>query len=95
MLGTAQIVYEIDGTDLNNYERTKDYQKGKVNPFASAGTSEQSGGTTATNPEPSSQTNPTSPSSQNDNTNNVDTNNDNNTNNSNSDGSYLPHTGTK
>lgn len=30
----TKIVYEIDGTDLNNYEKTKDYQKGKVNPFS-------------------------------------------------------------
>lgn len=27
------IVYEINDTDLNLYERTKDYDKGKVNPF--------------------------------------------------------------
>ena len=31
---TTQIVYEIDGTDLKNYEKSKDYQKGKVNPFS-------------------------------------------------------------
>lgn len=30
----TQIVYEIDGTDLKNYEKSKDYQKGKVNPFS-------------------------------------------------------------
>lgn len=30
----TQIVYEIDGTDLQNYEKSKDYQKGKVNPFS-------------------------------------------------------------
>lgn len=29
-----QIVYEIDGTDLKKYEKSKDYQKGKVNPFS-------------------------------------------------------------
>lgn len=29
-----QIVYEIDGKDLKNYEKSKDYQKGKVNPFS-------------------------------------------------------------
>ena len=27
------IVYEINGSDLNLYEKTKDYDKGKVNPF--------------------------------------------------------------
>ena len=30
----AQIVYEIDGQDLKNAEKSKDYQKGKVNPFS-------------------------------------------------------------
>ena len=30
----TQIVYEIDGTDLKNYEKTNEYQKGKVNPFS-------------------------------------------------------------
>lgn len=30
----TKIVYEIDGTDLNNYEKSKEYQKGKVNPFS-------------------------------------------------------------
>lgn len=29
-----EIVYEIDGTDLKKYEKSKDYQKGKVNPFS-------------------------------------------------------------
>lgn len=29
-----QIVYEIDGKDLKNAEKSKDYQKGKVNPFS-------------------------------------------------------------
>lgn len=31
---TPKMVYEIDGTDLKNYEKAKDYQKGKVNPFS-------------------------------------------------------------
>lgn len=30
----SSMVYEIDGTDLKNYEKAKDYQKGKVNPFS-------------------------------------------------------------
>lgn len=29
-----QIVYEVDGKDLKNAEKSKDYQKGKVNPFS-------------------------------------------------------------
>lgn len=48
----TQIVYEIDGTDLKNYEKTNDYQKGKVNPFAQDTTNVQnttSNGTTTSN----------------------------------------------
>lgn len=33
--------YQLDSTDISNYEKTKDYNKGKVNPFA-----EYSSGTT-------------------------------------------------
>ncbi len=37
----SQIImtYEIDATDLNNYERINDYQPGKANPFSSYVTS--------------------------------------------------------
>ena len=28
------VTYQIDEKDLNNYEKEKDYQKGKINPFA-------------------------------------------------------------
>lgn len=78
----TQIVYEIDGTDLKNYEKTKDYQKGKVNPFGqdttgSEGTGE---GNTTTNDNSNKNTNSTT---------------NNNTKNSNSVGNYLPNTGTK
>ncbi len=82
---STQIVYEIDGTDLKNYEKTKDYQKGKVNPF------EQS----------SSESNANNSNSNNNTTNNNLNNNTNNssinttTNNSNSVGNYLPNTGIK
>lgn len=33
----SQIImtYEVDSTDLNNYERINDYQPGKANPFSS------------------------------------------------------------
>lgn len=30
----TQIVYEINGNDLKKDEKSKDYQKGKVNPFS-------------------------------------------------------------
>lgn len=45
----AQIVYEIDGTDLKKYEKSKDYQKGKVNPFAQESTGEASNNNTNSN----------------------------------------------
>ena len=32
-LQSNPIVYEINNSDLNIYEKTKDYKKGKVNPF--------------------------------------------------------------
>ena len=37
----SQIImtYEVDSTDLNNYERINDYQPGKANPFSSYETS--------------------------------------------------------
>ena len=44
----SQIImtYEVDSTDLNNYERINDYQPGKANPFSSY---ETSGENTTTN----------------------------------------------
>lgn len=44
----SQIImtYEVDSTDLNNYERINDYQPGKANPFSSY---EASGENTTTN----------------------------------------------
>ena len=86
--GSTQIVYEIDGTDLKNYEKTKDYQKGKANPFEQATTSST---TNETNTNKSSNT-----VNAND-TNSTDTTNTTNTtaSNSNSVGNYLPSTGIK
>ena len=77
---TKEIIYEIDGTDLKNYEKSKDYVKGKVNPFSQevvnkANTINTSNGTT---PSTSNNSNTSS-----------------NDNNSNSVGNYLPNTGTK
>ena len=40
------MTYEVDSTDLNNFERINDYQPGKANPFSSY---ETSGGNTTTN----------------------------------------------
>ena len=35
------LTYELDQTDLNNYQRIKDYKPGKTNPFSSYGTETQ------------------------------------------------------
>lgn len=81
----APIVREINGSDLNLYEKTKDYQKGKVNPFAD--TSNGTGNTGNTNTQNGNNTNKD---------NNSNNNSDNNSNtNNNSGGSYLPSSGTK
>lgn len=78
----TQIVYEIDGTDLKNYEKSKDYQKGKVNPFAQDATGTQNTTSNGNNINNGTTTNQT-------------TNTSTNKNNSNSVGNYLPNTGTK
>lgn len=81
----APIVREINGSDLNLYEKTKDYQKGKVNPFAD--TSSGTANTGNTNTQNGNNTNKD---------NNSNNNSDNNSNtNNNSEGSYLPSNGTK
>ncbi len=92
----TQIVYEINGTDLNNYEKTKDYQKGKVNPFA--GISQTSAPETSGNSSGSANQNTGSTNDNNTNTNSDNNNNNNNDNNNtetSSEGSYFPNKGTK
>ena len=82
------IVYEINNSDLKQYEKTKDYDKGKVNPFADSTITnviDENGSTDNTN------------------TTNNATNNYSNSNNSSatnntqngSEGNYLPNKGTK
>lgn len=78
----APIVREINGSDLNLYEKTKDYQKGKVNPFADTSSGTVTSGNTNT------------PNGNNTNNNNSSSTNDKN-NSSNSEGNYLPNNGTK
>lgn len=41
-----QIVYEVNGQDLKNAEKSKDYQKGKVNPFSQNNEGNTAGNTT-------------------------------------------------
>ena len=79
------IVYEINNKDLTLYEKTKDYQKGKVNPFADMSVSNTVNENTNTN-----QNNEGSSSTNTNNSNNNTT-----TTNSGSEGTYLPSTGTK
>ncbi len=73
---SSQIImtYEVDSTDLNNYERINDYQPGKANPFSSyvtsgentttsgsstGGSSTSSGSSTTSNSSSSSSSNTT------------------------------------
>lgn len=91
----TQIVYEIDGTDLQNYEKSKDYQKGKVNPFSEDGIGSQNSNTAGNNQTTNNNGANNNSNNNNNNNNSNNTKNNNNNNNSNSVGSYLPNTGTK
>lgn len=55
----SSMVYEIDGTDLKNYEKAKDYQKGKVNPFSEDATKDTTSVGNTTNSSNSNKTNNT------------------------------------
>lgn len=82
------IIYEINDRDLTLYEKTKDYEKGKVNPFADTTNGDvvnsnntiSNGGSTTTTSQTTTTKNDASTS---------------NTINSSSEGCYLPHKGTK
>lgn len=78
------IVYEINDSDLKLYEKAKDYQKGKVNPFAS--TSDNTVNTNSNN---------TINTQNGSTTNNNASNNTNKITNTSSQQTYLPNTGTK
>ncbi len=84
------VTYEIDETDLTNYEKVKDYNKGKANPFEATSTTQSNNvsNTTANNNDNSSNT------TTNTNDNNK---NDTTTNKTNPDstGNYIKNTGTK
>lgn len=43
------MTYEVNGDDLNNYKRVKDYKPGKANPFSSYETSAEDNTTNSTN----------------------------------------------
>lgn len=43
------LTYEVDSTDLNNYQKIKDYKPGKPNPFSSYETENTQSNTTAGN----------------------------------------------
>lgn len=76
------IVYEINNSDLKQYEKTKDYDKGKVNPFADSTISNVINENSGTS---------TNAINNNANNNNSVTNNTQNS----SEGNYLPNKGTK
>lgn len=56
--------YQLDSVDIENYEKTNDYNKGKVNPFAEYNT-----GTVGTNNNTGNNTNSNSNTNNNDSTN--------------------------
>lgn len=94
----SPIVYEIDASDLSLYEKTNDYQKGNVNPFANVNSTTTATTTTNTNAGETngdnSNTNSTgstvTPTETNTTTSNTTT-----STNTNSEGTFLPSTGTK
>lgn len=88
---TSQVIltYEVDSTDLNNYERINDYQPGKANPFSSY---ETSGENTTTNGSATGGSSSSSGSSSS-NSNNTNTSSSGNT--TTSGGQYFQDKGTK
>lgn len=83
------LTYEVDSTDLNNYERINDYQPGKANPFSSY---ETSGENTTTNGSATGGSSSSSGSSSS-NSNNTNTSSSGNT--TTSGGEYFQDKGTK
>lgn len=83
------LTYEVDSTDLNNYERINDYQPGKANPFSSY---ETSGENTTTNGSATGGSSSSSGSSSS-NSNNTNTSSSGNT--TTSGGQYFQDKGTK
>lgn len=96
----SQIImtYSVNASDLNNYQKIKDYKPGKANPFA--GTVVQSGNNgnagNNTNSGTSTNANTTNSNSSNTNTSNSNSSNEqSNSNESQSGGTYFQNTGTK
>ena len=59
------VTYQLDATDLQYYEKTKEYNKGKKNPFAPEETSSTSGNNTSGSSSGSSESDNTNSSSTN------------------------------
>lgn len=57
------LTYEVDSTDLNNYQKIKDYKPGKPNPFSSYETENAQSNTTSANGTTGATTNSTTNSS--------------------------------
>ncbi len=73
------MTYEVDATDLKNYQNVKNYNPGKVNPFSSYDTSNNKNTTTTTTTSGVSGTASGASSTTTNNNNNNNTNNSNNT----------------
>lgn len=79
------VTYEMDSSDLQSFEKTKEYDKGKANPFS----------TYTTQPEnPGNNTNTNNTNTNNTNNNNTNS-TGNSTNNSSSNSTFFNDTGTK
>lgn len=101
------LTYEVTASDLKNYQQTKEYVKGKRNPFSSVttetttGTNTKNGAqnsqnTTSGNTNSNVNTNTATNSNNSTSTNNVTTNNSTNSENTeNTSEGYFPDTGTK
>lgn len=68
------LTYEVDSTDLNNYQKIKDYKPGKPNPFSSYETENVQSNTTSANGTTGTTTNSTTNSSSGNTTNSNNTN---------------------
>lgn len=87
------MTYEVDATDLKNYQNVKNYNPGKVNPFSSYDTSNNRNTTTTTTTSGVSGT--ASGSSSTTNNNNANNSNNNQTETSSSSGQFFQDKGIK
>lgn len=92
------LTYEVNSSDLKNYERVKNYKPGKVNPFSSyqdKGATKQEGKTSNSNSNNTQTTNNSNQNSNNTNNNNNKDQSSSQDQTTNNDGSFFPDKGTK